>query len=207
MRITLFLGLLVAVSVSCKKYPSDNLSLQDQDVVITQYDTKIDFPAYRTFAINDTVLFLKNKAGRVESDTGYSQYNDQIVGRIVSNMTALGYQRVGKNQNPQIGLDVVLVNDENIDSYTSWYGSSWYWGWYGYGYYYPWPTTSYYRYEVGSLNLTMLDLTRIDTVAKQIPAMWNSQGVGLVSSTASYNADRIDDAIDVMFEHSPYLKK
>ena len=69
------------------------------------------------------------------------------------------------------------------------------------------PSTTYYKYEVGTMNVNFLDITRVVTLNKTIPVMWGSQLVGLVSSTASYNATRIDNAIAIMFEQSPYLKK
>ncbi|MCB0481070.1 MAG: DUF4136 domain-containing protein [Flavobacteriales bacterium] len=207
MRLFILFAGLFLVLTSCNKYPNDTSSLQDQDLVITHYDATVSWPAYKTYAIGDTVLFLKNKAGRVEADTGYSQYNNRILDNINNNMVAQGFVRVGKNQNPHIAVDVTLINDANIESYTSWYGSSWYWGYPSYGYYYPWPTTTYYKYEVGSIQVNFLDITRVDTSSKRIPLIWGSQAVGTVSSDATYNATRVDRAINIMFEQSPYLKK
>lgn len=200
--------LFVAIGfTSCKKYPEDRSSLEEQDIIVTQYDRTTTWASYATYAINDTVLILKNKSGKVRTDTGYTQFNDQILNNVNSNMTSLGFVRVAKDQNPQVAVDVTLIEDENIDSYTYWYGSSWYWGYPSYGYYYPWSSTRYYKYEVGTISVSFLDLTNIDTVSKRIPLLWSSQAIGTVSSTPSYNASRIDRAINVMFEQSTYLKK
>jgi hypothetical protein len=198
---------IVFLGFGCAKYPTDSVTTEENDMIGTLYDVNADFSSYKTFAIVDSVLLIQREDGEPKPDTGVSRHSDRIISLLSQNMQARGYTRVHKDSAPDLGIDASLLNDENVGSYTYWGGYPGYWGWYGYSYWYPWPTTTYYRYEIGTLVINMVDFKNRDEIDKELNVIWHNVGAGLVGSSSSYNANRIDRAIEIMFEQSPYLTR
>jgi uncharacterized protein DUF4136 len=95
-----------------------------------------------------------------------------------------------------------------------WWGGGWWGGWYpGYPggcYYcgYP-PVVGYQTYDVGSVVLDMFDLRQIPdngVIPGDYDPSWIAVIRGLISSTQSFNADRVISGIEQAFAQSPYLK-
>lgn len=204
-RLYLFVVAFLAIT-GCAKYPADSVTTEENDMIGTQYDNSVNFTSYKTFAIVDSVIMIKRESGEPEPDTVVSKFSDRIISLIAQNMKERGYTRVNKTDKPDLGIDASILSDENIGSYTYWSGYPGYWGWYGYSYWYPFPTTTFYKYTQGSVVINMVDLKNRDDVDKELNVVWRNLGMGLVSNTASYNSNRIDRAINIMFEQSPYLK-
>jgi hypothetical protein len=94
--------------------------------------------------------------------------------------------------------------------YPGW-GGGWYPGYPGYPCYYcsyP-PTVSYESFDVGTIVLDMFDLRQIPA-SGQVPSdfdpAWVGVFKGLISSSATSNADRVVEKINQAFEQSPYLE-
>ncbi len=192
----------------CQKYPSDSVSLEDEDVVGTLYDQSADFTAFKTYAIVDSIFYFKSEAGSNVPDTILFKHSDQLKSLIRSNMNTRGWTEVDTSQSPDVGIDVILVSGENVGAYNYWSYYPYYWGWGGYGYWYPWyGGTVYYTYEVGTISINMVNLKEIDQQNEQIGVLWNSAAIGTLSNTQSYNHERATSAINTMFEQSPYLTK
>ena len=201
-----FFGMLL-VFASCAKYPSDSISAEENDMIGSIYNQNIDFTSYSTYAIVDSVILIKREAGDSELDTGVSKYSDRIIALIAQNMNSRGYTRVSKDSTPDLGIDCSMLNDQNIGSYTYWYGYPSYWGWGGYSYWYSWPSTSYYTYEQGTVVMNMVDLKNRNDLDKELVVVWNNVATGLVTTSSTSNGSRIDRAFNTMFEQSPYVKK
>jgi hypothetical protein len=205
-NIFIFCGLLFLVA-SCNKYPSDSVSSEEADLIGSLYDQNADFSSYKTFAIVDSVIFIKNEAGEGVLDSGVSRYSDRIISSIAQNMTSRGYIRVSKDSAPDLGIDASILSGEFTGSYTYWGGYPSYWGWYGYSYWYSYPQTGYYQFEIGSIIMNMVDLKNRNDTDKELRVIWNNFAVGLLSQTTNANGSRVDRAINTMFEQSPYIKK
>ncbi|MBD78994.1 MAG: hypothetical protein CL840_08755 [Crocinitomicaceae bacterium] len=205
-NLLIVLGYALLIS-SCAKYPADSVTTEENDIIGSLYNQNTNFSSYSTFAIVDSVLLIKRGAGEPEPDTGYFRYSDRMISLISQNMVSRGYTRVSKDSTPDLGIDVSVLNDANIGSYTYWGGYPGYWGWYGYSYWYGWPSTTYYKYEIGTVVINMIDLQNRNDVDKELTVVWNNVAAGLVASSSNYNTSRIDRAINIMFEQSPYVKK
>lgn len=195
------------LATSCNKYPADSVSTEETDLIGSLYDQSANFGSYKTFAVVDTVNYIKTVAGENELDSGVSKYSDRIISLIAQNMTSRGYVRVHKDSMPDLGIDASILSGEFTGSYTYWGGYPSYWGWYGYSYWYGYPQTTYYNYEIGSLVMNMVDLKNRNDVDKELRVLWNNFAAGLVSNSNSTNSSRIDRAVNTMFTQSPYIKR
>jgi hypothetical protein len=85
------------------------------------------------------------------------------------------------------------------------YYDYWYW-WYG-GYYPYWgwgyPPMSYSSYTTGTLLMTLMDPDVLETSGNPVK-QWSGAINGLLTGT--YDASRVNAAIDKAFTISPYLK-
>ncbi|UTW64141.1 DUF4136 domain-containing protein [bacterium SCSIO 12741] len=199
---------LILLLAGCQKYPSDSVRLEDEDVVGTLYDQSTDFTQLKTYSIVDSIFYFKSEAGSNVPDTIVFEQSDQLKSLIRSNMNTRGWTEVDTSQNPDVGIDIILVSGENVGSYNYWNYYPYYWGWGGYGYWYPWyGGTVYYTYDVGTIHVDMIDLKNVDHDSEKLRVIWNSAAMGILSNTQSYNHERVRNAVNKMFEHSPYLTK
>lgn len=200
-------GFVLLVSWSCKP-EADALRLLDELVVSTNYDTGADFGTYATYSIaTDTIGFVSNAH---PNDTIIVQSSQNTYPRVVlesveSNMDNLGYTRVEKDQNPDLRINVYVINDFNLFQqivYPSYYYPSYYGYGYGYGSYYAYPYVNTYATNTGSLVVEILDLKNI-TPNNTVKVIWSAY-MGDVYSTIDL-IKQSKDAIDQAFVQSPYL--
>jgi hypothetical protein len=196
----------VAALWSCK--PEDDAQrLLDQLVVSTTYDNTINFTGYTTYSMStDTIGFISNTPN---SDTilvqKKSDYPRPVLQQVEQNLTAKGYTRVAKNQNPDLHINVYVINDFNIYqtlNYSNYYYPSYYGYGYGYGGYYGYPSVSTYASNTGSLVVEILDLRNI-TPDNKVKVLWSAY-MGDVYSTIDVIKES-QDAIDQAFVQSPYI--
>jgi len=122
-------------------------------------------------------------------------------------MTDLGYQRV------EIGatnVDLLLLPASWETTTISYWYDYWYWWWGGYypgwgwgGYYPYYPPVYVTSYTTGSLVMNMMDRTQMGTNGNPI-LQWTGLINGVLTNT--YDAGRVNTAIDKAFDQSPYLK-
>lgn len=208
----LIVVLFAAAAWSCQTEP-DSEMLIDQMVVSTNFDPEADFSSYTTFAIpSDTIGFQSNSSSDTIITASNSDFPRPVLSAIRNNIEQLGYTRVGRNEDPDIGVNVMVVNDYNVfqdivyPNYYGYPGSYYYPGYYGYGYgsYYSYPYVNTYAYNTGVLIVEMVDL-RNRTPDNKVKVVWDAY-MGDVYSTI----DRIrqsTEAIDQAFLQSPYLGK
>lgn len=206
----LIVVLFAVATWSCQTEP-DSEMLIDQMVVSTNFDPEADFSSYTTFAIpSDTIGFQSNSSSDTIITASNSDFPRPVLSAIRNNIEQLGYTRVGRNEDPDIGVNVMVVNDYNVfqdivyPNYYGYPGSYYYPGYYGYGSYYSYPYVNTYAYNTGVLIVEMVDL-RNRTPDNKVKVVWDAY-MGDVYSTI----DRIrqsTEAIDQAFLQSPYLGK
>lgn len=197
-------AVLLLAMIACET-PIDERKLLDEFVVITNFDTNADFSSYGTYAIpTDTIGYISNTN---RNDTLLIQSEENfprpVLERIKANLDARGYTRVAKNENPDLGVTVTLVQNFNIFQQVV-YPSGYYSGYYGYGSWYYYPYVNTYAYNRGVLIIELVDLKNRNA-QNQVKVIWNSyMGDVFVSRTPREDAV---DAIDQAFTQSPYINR
>lgn len=188
--------------------PDDNMRLLDQLVVSTNYDTEAGFSQYATYSMaTDTIGFFSNNSNdTIIVQSSSSGYPRPVLARIQQNLQNRGFQRVDRNEDPDMRINVYVVNDFNVYqqvNYPGYYYPSYYGYGYGYGGYYGgYPYVSTYAQNTGALVVEILDLRNI-TPDKKVKSIWNAY-MGDVYSTIDL-IKQSEEAIDQAFVQSPYL--
>ncbi len=201
--ILVYAGMLLAMA-ACET-PLDGRKLMDEFVVVTNYDTEADFSSYATYAIpTDTIGFITN-TDRNDTLMLQSEYDfpRPVLEKIKAEMNKRGYTRVARNESPDLGVTVTLVNDYNLFQQVV-YPSGYYSGYYGYGSWYYYPYVNTYAYNTGVLVIELVDLKNRNA-QNQVKVVWNSY-MGDVYATSTPKEDAVD-AIDQAFEQSAYINK
>ncbi len=150
------------IFTSCSKYPPTSERLLEDLVIYTKYDTSVNFKAFGTFSIVDSIAYIAPKdSGKILDANAMA-----ILNRISKNMIDRGYQKVAKSQKPDLGINVVAVKNVNAQIfYPGWYWGypgyfpPWYWG--GGGYYYPYYPPYITAYTTGTLMIDMVDCKNV----------------------------------------------
>ena len=208
MRICVLLFFL-ALFIGCQPEP-DAQRLYDQLVVSTSYDETADFNSFHTYALpTDTIGFVSNSSTDTIIVASDSPFPRPVLNAVARNLDAIGFSRVDRNADPDLGVNVAVINDFNVfqqivypDPY--YYPGGFYPDYYGYGsaYYYPYVNT--YASNTGVLILQIVDLKN-KTADNQVRVIWTAY-LGDVYSTLDL-IPQTEDAIDQAFRQSPYLKQ
>jgi hypothetical protein len=193
-------------------YPEpDSKDLFDELVVSTNYDPEADFGSYLTYAIpTDTIGLVSNQTqDTIITAQDGSDFPRPVLQAIHSAMDARGYTRVARNENPDLGINVVVVNDFNVfqqivypDPY--YYPGSYYSGYYGYSSWYYYPYVNTYAYNTGVLIIELVDLKN-KTPDNKVRVVWDAY-LGDIYSTIEL-VNQTVDGIDQAFAQSPYIGK
>jgi len=187
-----FIGFSLVLS-SC--YPGEDISVSETDIVATFRNASADFATKQTYSMPDYVVYITDDD---ETSEGDPVLEGLILSAIERNMEQAGFELLADPDQADV-LVVPMVTS------SRWVGGGcyyWYWDpWYGYpGWCYPY----YYTYETGTLLIVMLDPDHADDDSIE-DALWTSAINGMLSSSSSVNADRVDRDIDQAFAQSPYL--
>jgi hypothetical protein len=187
-----FLGILFLM-VSC--YPEGIEYYEETDIVYTDYTETFDFAGIGTYSMPDKIVKVTGNLVEGESPEFVQEpYNTEILNKIESNMTALGWTRVADPESADLVLFPAAWNNTTV---VYWYD---YWCWYyyyycGWGWYYPYVTS----YTTGTLVMTLV----AQEGYIEPSAVWTSAINGLMSG--AYDISRITETIDQAFKQSPYL--
>jgi len=195
-RTFIYYSVLVLIMASC--YPKGAEYYEDLDLVFTNYDAEYDFTGGSSYSMPDRIVKITGDLIEGEDPEFIKEpYNSQILGRIESNMTALGWTRVDNAETADLVLFPASWTNTTI---TYWYDYwCWYYPWYcGWGWYYPGYVTSY---TTGTLVMT---LVAAGDEYVEPARVWTGAINGLLSG--SYNINRVNNGVDQAFEQSPYLK-
>jgi hypothetical protein len=196
------------VLMSCRPEP-EAVELVDQMVVSTNYDNAANFPAYATYAIpTDTIGFISETSADTIIVASKSSFPKPVLQAINSDLKARGFTKVGRNENPDLGVNVVVVNDFNVFQdvvYPNYYGGGGYYGgYYGYNSWYGYPYVQTYAYNTGVLIIEIVDLKNM-TPENKVKVVWTAY-MGDVYSTLDLERQAVD-AIQQAFTQSPYLTR
>ena len=193
-NVIFFVGL-IFMMVSC--YPDEPVSYEDLDLVYTNYTATFDFASKGTYSMPDKIVKITgNLVEGQEPEFVQEPYNTQILNKIESNMTALGWTKVDDPANADLALLPATWTNTTVYYYYDYW--CWYyyyycgWGYYGGGY-----STSY---TTGTLVLTLVASGEEYVDPSNV---WISAINGLLSG--AYDITRVNNAIDQAFKQSPYL--
>jgi len=198
---------------SCEPKP-DSTKLLDQFIVSTSYDTTADFSSYITYAIpTDTIGFYSNASSDTIITARDSDLPRLVIDQIKSNMNDRGYTLLRKNENPDLGVSISIVNDFDVFQQVVYGGYGGYGYGYGYGYYYPsyygyggyaYPYVNTYTSNTGVLLIDVMDLKN-KAANNKVKGIWTAN-MGDVYSTINLTKET-REGIDQAFRQSPYFKK
>ena len=194
-KIALYFLVLGLVFTGC--YPDPTIYTEDLDLVYTNYDDQLNFKAYKTYAMPDSIVEVVREISSPE-DLEFLQepYNTKILTAIADNMAAYGWQRV---DDPEQADMVLLPAAWTNTTVVYWYD---YWCWYyyygcGWGYYPPYYTTSY---TTGTL---VMGLIMNGDEQLELKKAWGAALNGVL--TGNNNIDRVTKGVNQAFTQSPYL--
>jgi hypothetical protein len=177
-------------------YPDGAEYYEDTDVVYTNYDDSYNFTSKGTYSMpNKIVKIPKELAEGEDPEFVKEPYNTQILNKIESNMSAMGYTKVADPENADLVLFPAVWTNTTITYYYD------YWCWY-YPYYcgWGWGYPSVSAYTTGTLLMTLI---ADGEEFVQPTNVWTSAINGLMSGY--YDVNRVNKAIDQAFKQSPYL--
>jgi hypothetical protein len=196
------------VVIACQPEPDPN-RLYDELVVSTNFDPQANFANYATYAIStDTIGLISNNSADTIIVAAESSFPRPVLEAVQTNLDKAAFARVGRDENPDLGVSVMVVNDLNVfqelvyyDPY--YYSGGYYSGYYGYGsaYYYPYINT--YAYNTAVLVIELVDLKNRNS-SNQVRVIWNAYLGDLTTSVELVSQTEV--AIDQAFKQSPYLK-
>ncbi len=198
---------LIALGGCAPESGFDNIA--DYDVVVTRYDPDADYQKYTTFAVADTIL----EPGKPEDDDSEvpSGLKDLIISEVETQMIRMGYvlETDPESNDPDLVMLASITQTKwtaYVPGYPVYPGYPWYGGgWYPY---YPWYTPGYtVSYDTGTILIDMYDYATLDEGTDDIDIIWTCGINGILSSSSSYNTERVQNSIDQAFEQSPYLKQ
>jgi hypothetical protein len=177
-------------------YPDGAEYYEETDIVYTDYDDQYDFKSKGTYSIPDKIVKITGELKDGEDPEFVKEpYNTQVLQKIKSNMTALGYTETADPENADLVLFPAVWTNTTITYYYD------YWCWY-YPYYcgWGWGYPSVSSYTTGTLLMT---LVADGEEFVQSTNVWTSAINGLMSGY--YDVSRVNKAIDQAFKQSPYL--
>jgi hypothetical protein len=185
---------IILLMASC--YPSDTVYYEDLDLVYTNYTETFDFASKGTYAMPDKIVKITGNLAEGQNPEYVKEpYNTQILNKIKSNMTAMGWTLVDDPANADLALMPAVWTNTTV---VYWYD---YWCWYSYYYCgWGWSYPSYSTYTTGTL---VMGLVASGDEYVDPANVWTAAVNGLLSG--SYDISRVNNAIDQAFKQSPYL--
>lgn len=198
---------------ACKDNAINNLSPQDSQVFITNYDRTANFGQYHTFSLPDSVVVQANNQAQTSATATEQQFLTSVANALISR----GYTRVTGSQKPDLGVAVIRVNDTYTGvastPYSPYLTNLWYGGGYGNGFggyspYYP-SYYSFYQVSDNYWNVQIVDLknkppgnTTTPADATQLNVVYDAE----IRGEGIFDANSADQTVNAIFSQSPYLK-
>lgn len=198
--------------VACEK-EADLDKLDNEYMVVTNYDTKTDFSSFSTYYMPDSILLITNQANATYWTADSSAVAAKILDTFRSNMDDICTETSDKSA-AELGLQISYVASTYY--FTSWAGSPWwnsypgywsygYWGGWG-GWYYPYPIT--FSYSTGSILAELVDLTATtQSSSSKLQVVWSADISGLLNRNNALDLTQTLNGINQAFTQSAYLKK
>lgn len=195
------LGLALVLGLArCNTDPLKDLSAEDSQTFITNYERSAAFNTYRTFAIRDSVYVVEN--GQSRSST--SDRDLTFLNRVIENLTQRGYVRAPAGQQPDLVVNVARITESSVQAVTNpnFWGPGWggWGGWGGGGFFFP-PSYSFFEVRESYWYAQIADLKNRGT-ASQSTVVWNAQ----IRGGGIFDVGQLTRLVDAVFAQSPYLK-
>jgi len=211
MKIMKWTSLLMVFGLLASCYPEKDRTIDDFDIVGTNYDDSKNWDDYKTFYVHDSILLVYDTTEDVPEYP--NEAATVILDGIQKNLIAYGWVEITDTTGgiiPDVYITpYVWTSDVSGAIYYPgypWYGGGYYPGYPGYYPGYPgWGGATYYSYTTGTILIDMLDLVHPDTINDQLDILWSAGINGIVSSGSSLT--RIKFSVDQAFSQSKYLKK
>ena len=192
---------------SCSKDPLNNISEEESRIYITHFDSTASFSNFKTFSIVDSAAVIGNDRLNAKKLT---DYDAQVIGAVKSAMQQRGFRLVGKNAQPDLGINVSRVTNTytGLMSYPDYWGyynsfyDPFYWGYPGYGYYTPYYSYGTYQIKEGGLSIEMLNLKDASSNGNKIKPVWTA----LARGSGVFRTSNAGSQVQAFFNQSPYLK-
>lgn len=155
--------------------------------VNSDYDKKVDFAPYKTYA------FYKSGIDKVEiSDLD----KKRILHSIDDVLSAKGFT---KSETPDLLVNIFTKEREQVDvnRFNAGWGYGWGWGWNPY----LWGgNTTVNRYTEGTLYIDLID-------AKKKELIWQGEGQGVLTKNVDKKDEKIKEFVSKILEQYPPKKK
>ena len=195
------IGIVLAAAMGCQPEP-DDYKLHDELVVSTNFDPVANFGAYTTYSIStDTIGFVSNRTNDTILTHQDSELVRPIISRIRDNMDQRGYTRVAVEEDPDIGVNVMIVNNLNLFQQVIDPGF-YYPSYYGYSSYYYYPYVQTYVENTGTLVLQLVDLKNRNA-NNEVKVVWAAYLGDLISTVNRLK--QTEEGINQAFVQSPYI--
>lgn len=202
----LFFAFLILIFASCQKDP-DMGELDVDFVVVTDYDSDVNFGTFGTYYIPDSILVI----GSSSTPTWVASQGDDVIQEIVDNMDQRGYTRSSNKATADLGIQATFIQNTTYIASDPLYPYWWwgypgpdFWGDWG-GWYYPYPIV--YSYNVGTLIAEMVNLNSPTTgIDPQLQVVWTAAMSGLLSGSSSIDMQLAVNAVNQAFIQSSYIK-
>lgn len=198
--------LLFAVATIWGCFPGGADTIDDYDLVFTNYDSSYSFANQPKYTMSDKIVLFDGTppvAGMPSDDDYVNQiYATAAINIIKTNMTNLGYTFVADTTfNPDFILLTGATSSTTVVYYDYWDYYGWY---YPYGGYYPYSYVS--SYTSGSLIMTLLSRKpEFVNPINQTRSVWTGIVNGVLTGTATNYTQRLTTTINQAFNQSPYL--
>ena len=201
-KLLVFLGLPALWLMSCEPVP-DALKLTDQFVVITNFESDVQYGDYLTYRMDtDTIGLVSNLLSDDTIIVG-TFYARPVLNAVKDNLNTRGYVRVEEIDDPDLAVNVYVLKNLDIFQQVNYYPGYGYPGYYGYYSNYYYPSVSTYVQNRGYLVVEVLDLRDTNTQG-QARVIWNTYMGDLFSSANNADLQSVN-GINQAFEQSPYL--
>lgn len=195
-----FILLLVVIGIygACSPNALKDLTPEESQVFITNYEKNAKFGDYKTFSLADSVFTLQNQRSGIST----TALDFRILGAVTNNMAKRGYSRIARDSKPDLGVNVVRISETQsgvVANYNPWNS---YWGYGGgAGYYYP-PTYSYYQTTETYWYIEIIDL-KSATSGQPAAVIWNAQ----IRGSGIFDESTLSTIVENVFTQSGYLKR
>ena len=202
-RLRPILGLFILLLTGC--YPSEEFTVEELDLVVTNYDETENYSRFTTFAVPDSVVRI---GGDGSEEPG--PFDDLMLELVRANMLDLGYieELDPENNVPDLVVLVELLITDNTVVAPCWPGWGWWGGWppfWGPGWCGGLPWIPVGSYTTGTVILDMIDVDGANMDEETLPIAWNAIINGLVTGSDASTEARIRTTINQAFDQSPYL--
>ena len=207
MKLTKWLFFLSIIGLLASCYPEKERSIEDFDIVGTQFDDGINFDNYKTYQLYDSLIIIYDTTK--EKPEYPIEAATIILDDIKSNLLAYGWIEVTGTDTPDVYLETATWNStvQGVVYYPGWGYPGWgYPGYPGYpGWGYPGYGSSYYSYTTGTVTISMLDIKNYPFDDSAPVVMWNAGINGVLTGSSASVLSRLDFSVNQAFKQSTYL--